>query len=95
MSKDKLSQKRAKLAKDRFKINQEKLHGHLKSKTEQTLLKKIRDKNPPFKVKINEVDAFADIWASPAEPSKKLHEFKQFTNKTLNKVKAVVNPLPG
>jgi hypothetical protein len=67
INKDGLQKKRAKLAKDRFKLTQEKLNGHLKSKTEQALLKKIKDKQTPSAppVKEEKVDDFVDLWATP------------------------------
>ena len=45
-AKEKLSEQRAALAKDRFKQKEAKLNGHLKSKTEQTLLKRLMNKGP-------------------------------------------------
>jgi hypothetical protein len=45
-AKEKLTEKRAALAKDRFKEKEAKLNGHLKSKTEQTLLKRLMNKQP-------------------------------------------------
>ncbi len=80
MSKDDLKAKREKLAKDRFKRKNE--DGHLKSKTEQALIKKLQAKGPVMPVK-KEVEIF-DVWgatdnstniihpmASYAEPSKR------------------------
>lgn len=86
---------REKLAKDRFKENQEKINGHLKSKTEQLLLKRLREKNPPDIRKKVEVDEFADIWAEPAKLSKSVQRFKDFSKNSALIVKAVIEPTPG
>ena len=58
LGKDGLQAKREKLAKDRFKRKNE--DGHLKSKTEQALIKKLQAKGPVAPVK-KEVEIF-DVW---------------------------------
>lgn len=67
----------------------------MKSKTEQALLKKLRDKNPPDIVKKVIVDEFADIWAEPATLSKTAKSFKDFSKNVALIVKAVIEPTPG
>ena len=92
VNKDGLQKKREKLAADRFK---EKEGGHWKSKTEQAILKKLALKKPPQKQNIKPVDPYADIWATGDGPSNKVQKFKNFTNRSLTKVKAVVAPMGG
>lgn len=92
VNKDGLKKKREKLAADRFK---EKEGGHWKSKTEQAILKKLALKKPPQKQNIKPVDPYADIWATGDGPSNKVQKFKNFTNRSLQKVKAVVAPMGG
>ena len=92
VNKDGLKKKREKLAADRFK---EKEGGHWKSKTEQAILKKLALKKPPQKQNIKPVDPYADIWATGDGPSNKVQKFKNFTNRSLTKVKAVVAPMGG
>ena len=104
LGKDGLHAKREKLAKDRFK--RKNTDGHLKSKTEQNIIKKFQSKGPVMPVK-KEVEIF-DVWGAAdnslnvvhpmstyVEPSKRIQKFKDYTAKSLTKVKAVMQPLPG
>ena len=70
-----LVQKRQKLAADRFEVKN--ANGHLKSLTEQTILKKLRQKQAPQKKA--EQNEFVDLWATPVEEkSKKAKEYEKF-----------------
>ena len=99
VDKDGLHQKRDKLAADRFK--RKNTEGNLKSKTEVTLLKRLQAKNPAVPVE-KEKEVF-DLWGSntPKEtasitgPSKKVQKFKEFTSKSVTKIKPVMNPHGG
>ena len=92
VNKDGLKQKREKLAADRFK---EKEDGHHKSKTEQAILKKLALKKPPQKQNIKPVDPYDDLWSNDNGTSNKVQKFKNFTNRNVTKVKAVMTPLGG
>ena len=92
VNKEGLKKKREKLAADRFK---EKEDGHYKSKTEQAILKKLALKKPPQKQNIKPVDPYADLWANDNGTSKRRMEFKNFSNRSMNKVKAVMTPMGG
>ena len=92
VNKDGLKKKREKLAADRFK---EKEDGHHKSKTEQAILKKLALKKPPQKQNIKPVDPYGDLWANDNGPSKRVQAFKNFTNRSVTKVKAVMTPMGG
>jgi hypothetical protein len=90
---DRLQQKRAALAADRFKAKTE--NGHLKSKTELALLKRLMNKGPSVPQKKEEVDEFANLWETPLNEPKARTNFREFTNKATTKVKAVIFPLSG
>ena len=100
MSKDGLKKKREKLAADRFK--KKNTLGNQKSKTEVWLMKKLAAKGPIAPVK-TEKDVF-DVWggettistaAALAAPSNRIQKFKNFSTRSISKIKAVVTPQGG
>jgi hypothetical protein len=78
------------LAKDRFKRKE-----RVQSSTEHVLLKRMMNKGPSGPTVNTKVDEFADLWNSPLEQSKKRQSFRDFTNSTAVKVKAVITPHSG
>jgi hypothetical protein len=99
LSKGGLKNKRDKLKADRFKIKN--TEGNLRSKTEVALMKKLAKKGPAAPVK-KEVELF-DVWGSSsstaapsfAAPSKNIQKFKDFSNRSMTRVKAVMAPYAG
>ena len=76
--------------------------GNLRSKTEVALMKKLAKKNPPTPVK--EQKEVFDLWGSAAEvsthsgyvpPSKNVQKFKAFSERSMQKVRAVIVPHAG
>ena len=99
-SKDGLKKERAKLAADRFK--RKGLDERLRSKTEIALKKKLAKKGPPEPQK--EVKEVFDVWATSSAcdsaralvvPSKRTQKFKDFSNRSMTKVKSVIKPMEG
>ena len=99
-SKDGLKKERAKLAADRFKRKE--LDERLRSKTEIALKKKLAKKGPPMPIK-QEKEVF-DVWATGTScesaralvaPSKRIQKFKDFSNRSMTNIKAVVKPMAG
>jgi len=79
------------LAADRFKERDGSL---AKSPTEQLILKKLRQKNPPVKV-VKPVE-LVDLWATPVEvKSKAAAEYDAFAGAQMTKVRAVILPEGG
>jgi len=65
-----------------------------KSKTEQAILKKLRQKNPSIYKK--EVNELVDLWETPVvEKSKHENEYDVFAKQQMNKVRAVMLPEEG
>ena len=97
VDKDGLSQKREKLAADRFK--RKNTEGNLRSKTEVNLMKKLSKKGPAEPVK--QESEFFDVWGDAnsvtgwSAPSKKVQKFRQFSDRSMTKVKSVVMPAGG
>ena len=97
--KDGLKAKREKLAKDRFK--RKNVDGHLKSKTELALKKKILAKGPVEANSVKKEVELFDVWGDSSSakalgtPSNRIQKFKDFTKKTLTNVKAVAKPHAG
>ena len=97
--KDGLKAKREKLAKDRFK--RKNVDGHLKSKTELALKKKILAKGPVEANSVKKEVELFDVWGDSSSakalgtPSNRIQKFKDFSKKTLTNVKAVVKPHAG
>ena len=100
VSKDGLKKERAKLAADRFKRKE--LDESLRSKTEIALKKKLAKKGPPEPQKV-EKEVF-DVWATSTAcdsaralmvPSKRTQKFKDFSNRSMTKVKSVIQPMAG
>ena len=94
-----LKAKREKLAADRFKIKN--TEGNLRSKTEVTLLKKLAKKGPVAPVK-KTVELF-DVWGGSSitgapklvDPSKRVQKFKDFSKRSMTRVKPVMAPHAG
>ena len=99
MNKGGLKAKREKLAADRFKIKN--TEGNLRSKTEVTLMKKLAKKGPVAPVK-KEVELF-DVWGGSSitgapklvDPSKRVQKFKDFSKRSMTRVKPVMAPHAG
>ena len=100
VSKDGLKTKRQKLAADRFKVKN--TEGNLRSKTEVILMKKLAKKGPVAPVK-REVELF-DVWGGSnsltgapklTHPSKRIQKFKDFSLRSMTRVKPVMAPHAG
>ena len=96
---DGLHKKREKLAADRFM--RKNTEGNLRSKTEVWLMKKLEKKGPADPVSLGKVEPeFFDVWGETntvtgwSAPSNKNQKFRNFTNRSLSKVKSVVTA-PG
>jgi hypothetical protein len=100
VSKDGLKNKREKLRADRFKVKN--TVGNLRSKTEVTLMKKLQKKGPVAPVKTTK--EIFDVWGGSGDleantsyqaPSKKDLKFRDFSNRSITKIRSVVAPLAG
>lgn len=89
---DRLHEKRAALSADRFKAKEK---SSLKSKTEQALIKKLQSKGPVQAHKVDNPDELANLWATPLNETKARASFREFTNKSVPKVKALIVPVSG
>ena len=101
VNKQGLKGKREKLAADRFKVKN--TEGNLRSKTEVILMKKLAKKGPvEANSVVKQVELF-DVWGGASSlhaskiptPSNNLQKFKNFSKRSMIRVKPVMAPQAG